>query len=149
MTLNEYVKKRNGVSIGSTKSLPNNLYRSLGARNFSAFWNYWNPIFGYYLGKYVFKSFKEIFPLSISLLLTFIFCGIIHDIVTTIFRGGISFFFTVWFLFMGTAVLITKYLHHDFSNQTWVIRALINLGIIAICLILTIYSEGFILELVR
>lgn len=46
MTLTEYIKKRNGVSIGSPKSLGNNLYRSLGKKFFFTFWNYWNPVFG-------------------------------------------------------------------------------------------------------
>lgn len=59
ITLTDYVRKRNGVSIGSPRSLINNLYRSLGAKNFSTFWNDWNPIFGYYLGKFIFKPLKK------------------------------------------------------------------------------------------
>lgn len=145
MTLNEYIKKRNGVSIGSSKSLRNNLYRSLGAKNFSTFWNYWNPIFGYYLGKFVFKPFKVIFPVAISLMLTFIICGLIHDAVTTIFRGKISFFFTIWFSIMGFVVLITKYLKHNHSKKIWIIRALINLSIIIISFLLTIYISKFLI----
>ncbi|MEJ8801366.1 MBOAT family O-acyltransferase [Pontibacter sp. H249] len=93
LTLTQYVKKRNGVAIGGPKSLRNNLYRSLGAKNFSTFWNYWNPIFGYYLGKFIFKPLKRILPVSISLIFTFIFCGLIHDAVTIIVRGRISLFF--------------------------------------------------------
>lgn len=139
ISLAQYIKKRNGVSIGHSKSLRNNLYRSLGAKNFSTFWNYWNPIFGYYLGKFIFKPFKRIFPVSLSLILTFILCGLIHDAVTTIVRGNISLFFTTWFLFMGLAVLLTKTLEHNFSKQVWIIRALINLTIIIICLALTIF----------
>lgn len=143
MTLTEYVKKRNGVPIGSSKSLRNNLYRSLGAKDFSTFWNYWNPIFGYYLGRFIFKPIKKIFPVGIALLLTFIFCGLIHDVVTTIFRGKISNFFTIWFLLMGFAVLITQYLNHNFKKQLWIIRALINLSIISLCFLITIYLTKF------
>ena len=139
MTLTEYVKKRNGVAMGSPKSLRNNLYRSLGAKNFSAFWNYWNPIFGYYLGKLIFKPLKRIFPVAIALVFTFIFCGLIHDVVTTILRGRTSFFFTIWFLLMGIAVLISKFLNHDYSEQTWIIRATANLSIISLCFLLTLY----------
>jgi len=145
MTLTDYIKKRNGVSIGSPKSLRNNLYRSLGSKNFSTFWNYWNPIFGYYLGKFIFKPLKKIFPVAISLLFTFIICGLIHDTVTTIFRGKISFFFSIWFLFMGLAVLITRTLKHNFSRQVWMARAFINLSIIITCLILTIYIDNFLM----
>lgn len=139
MTLTAYIKKRNGVSIGDSKSLRNNLYRSIGAKNFSTFWNYWNPIFGYYLGKLIFKPLKKIFPVSLSLVFTFIVCGLIHDVVTTIVRRKMSLFFTTWFLLISFAVLLTKILKHNFSNQIWITRALINLSIISICLIATIY----------
>ena len=140
LSLNQYIKKRNGVSMGSSGSLRNNLYRSLGARNFATFWNYWNPIFGYYLGKFIFKPLKRIFPVSVSLVLTFTFCGLVHDAVTTLVRGNISFFFTTWFLWMSLAVLLTRFLKHNFSTKNWLVRTLINLGIIGICLILTIYT---------
>ena len=143
MTLTEYVKKRNGVAIGSSKSLRNNLYRSLGAKNFSTFWNYWNPIFGYYLGKFIFKPLKRILPIGIALLLTFIFCGIIHDAVTTIIRLKISFFFTIWFAMMGIAVLITRYLNQNFNKRIWIFRAFVNLSIIGLCCIITIYLTKF------
>lgn len=139
MTLADYIKKRNGVAIGSSKSLRNNLYRSLGSKNFSTFWNYWNPIFGFYLGKFIYKPLKKIFPVTIALLLTFIFCGLIHDSVTTVVRGEISFFFSFWFLMMGSAVNITRFLNHDFSTRIWIIRAFINLTIIGICLLMTLF----------
>ena len=145
MTLTEYIKKRNGVSIGSSISLRNNLYRSLGAKNFSAFWNFWNPIFGYYLGKYIFKPLKRIFPVEIALVFTFIFSGLIHDGVTTIFRGKISLFFTFWFSIMALAVLITKYLKHNFKKRGWIFRALANLSIIGLCLLITIYLKKFLI----
>lgn len=143
MNLTEYIKKRNGVSIGNSRSLRNNLYRSLGAKNFSVFWNYWNPIFGYHLGKYIFKPLKKIFPAAIALLMTFIFSGLIHDAVTTIFRRELSLFFTIWFLLMGLAVLITDFLKHNYSNQIWIIRAMANLSIISICFLLTVYIKQF------
>src|SRR5690606_21166946 len=105
MTLAEYVKKRNGVPIGDSSSLKHNLYKSLGAKNFSAFWMYWNPIFGYYLGTKIFKPLKKVFPAALSLVLTFVFCGMIHDVVSMIVGRKISWFFTIWFLLMGISVL--------------------------------------------
>jgi len=150
MALTAYIKKRNGVSIGDPKSLRNNLYRSIGAKNFSTFWNYWNPIFGYYLGKLIFKPLKKKFPVSISLVFTFIVCGLIHDVVTTIVHGKMSLFFTTWFLLMSFAVLLTKILKHNFSNQIWITRALINLSIISICLIATIYiTKNFVMPFLK
>ncbi len=143
MTLSDYIKKRNGVSIGSPNALRNNLYRSLGSKNFSTFWSYWNPIFGYYLGKFIFKPLKKVLPPSISVIVTFIFCGMLHDTVTTFLRADVSIFFSIWFLFMGLAVLITRFLNHNFSKQIWITRASINLSIISVCLVLTIYVNRF------
>ncbi len=143
MTLKEYIKKRNGVAVGNPKSLRNNLYRSLGAKNFSIFWTYWNPIFGYYLGNFIFKPLKRYFPVAIALLLTFIFCGLIHDAVTILFRGETSLFFTLWFLIMGGAVLITKHFNLNYLKQLWIIRVLINLSVISFCLLMTIYITKF------
>lgn len=111
MKLSEYIKKRNGVPIGHSRSLQYNLQRSLGAKNFSAFWNFWNPIFGYYLGTKVFKPLKKVFPIAISLILTFIFCGMVHDLVTTLVRGKLSLLFSVWFFLMGIAVVATHKIH--------------------------------------
>jgi len=142
MNLSEYVKKRNGLPIGHSGSLRNHLTRSLGARNFSAFWNFWNPVFGYYLGKKIFKPLKRVIPVTFALIFTFIFCGIVHDLVTTLIRGRLSLFFSVWFLIMGTAVAITQYINYDFSKKQWVYRAATNLLIIGVCILLTILLNG-------
>lgn len=139
MTLSEYIKKRNGVPLGSSRSLRNNLHRSLGAKNFSTFWHYWNPIFGFYLGKLIYKPLKRILPATVALLFTFIFCGLIHDTVTTIYRGKISIFFTIWFLLMGVAVLITRYFKHNFRKNIWIFRLSVNLSIISLCFLITFY----------
>jgi hypothetical protein len=115
------------------------LQRSLGAKNFSAFWNFWNPIFGYYLGEKIFKPLKKVLPVSFALVFTFVFCGLVHDLITTLIRGKLSLFFSVWFLIMGTVVTITKFLNYDLSNQKWIFRAFINLTIIGLCLFLTFF----------
>lgn len=139
MKLSEYIKKRNGVPFGHPNSLLNNLERSLGANNFSIFWNFWNPIFGYYLGVKIFKPLKKVFPVGFAVVLTFIFCGLIHDLVTTLARGKLSLFFSVWFLLMGTAVVLSKLANYDLAKNKWISRAFINLSIIGLCLFLTNY----------
>ncbi|HUI33194.1 MAG TPA: hypothetical protein VLY84_06230 [Dysgonamonadaceae bacterium] len=138
MNLSEYIAKRNGVPIGHPKSLRNNLQRSLGAKNFSAFWNFWNPIFGYYLGKKIFRPLKNILPVALALVLTFIFCGFVHDLVTTILRGKISLFFSVWFLLMGLAVMVSKHFNYNLSNRKWILRAIVNVLIVGLCALLTV-----------
>lgn len=142
MNLSDYVKKRNGVPMGHSNSLRNNLQRSLGAKNFSAFWNFWNPIFGYYLGVIIFKPLNKIVPAGIAVVLTFIVCGLIHDLVTTLVRGKLSLFFAVWFMFMGMVVVISKYMNYDLSHQKWILRALVNLSLLAVCLLLTVYVNS-------
>lgn len=142
MKLSEFIKRRNGVPVGHSASLRNNLIRSVGAKNFAVFWNYWNPVFGYYLGKFIFKPLKRYLPVTLSVLLTFVSCGLIHDLVTTLIRGRISLFFTVWFSIMGLAIVLTKRIDYDLSPSSWMIRASFNVLILSGCLLLTIYLNG-------
>ncbi|CAM4153049.1 MULTISPECIES: MBOAT family O-acyltransferase [Flavobacterium] len=134
MNLSQYIKKRNGVPLGASNSLRNMMIRSLGAGKFSNFWKYWNPIWSYYLGKYIFKPLKIIFPPALSLLITFAFCGFLHDLVIMIIRWGFAFLLTPWFLLMGLCVIIGDYAKIDYSKFTWTIRAFINILIISSCL---------------
>lgn len=142
MNLSEYIIKRNGVPMGHPNSLRNNLRRSLGAKNFSSFWNFWNPIFGYYLGKRIFKPLKNRLHLSVAVVLTFVFCGVIHDLVTIVVRGNLSLFFSIWFFFMGISVVFTKYINYDLSQKAWLIRAITNASIIIVCVLITIWLNS-------
>jgi len=135
MRLSDYVKKRNGVPLGANDSLRNMMIRSLGAGNFSTFWKYWNPIWGYYLGKYIFKPLKIILPPALSLILTFVFCGFLHDLVIMMIRRDFSLLFTPWFLIMGLWVVISELIHIDYSKFAWIYRAFINIAIIGSSLI--------------
>lgn len=142
ITLAQYIRRRNGVSPGASRSMRNMLYRSFGAKNFSTFWIYWNPIFGYYLGKFIFKPLKKYFPYSLAVISTFIFCGILHDLVTTVIRGRLSLFFSQWFLLMGVCVITSNILKYDFSRFLWITRALINLFIVTTCFLMTLLING-------
>lgn len=130
MNLSDYVKRRNGVPLGDSNSLRNMLNRSLGAGKFSIFWQYWNPIWGYYLGKYIFKPLKCIFPPALSLILTFIICGFIHDLAIMLLKWKFTLLLTPWFLFMGLCVILVNYLKIDYSKFPWMARAAINIVII-------------------
>jgi hypothetical protein len=134
LNLSQYIKKRNGVPLGASNSLRNMMIRSLGAGKFSNFWKYWNPIWSYYLGKYIFKPLKIILPPALSLLITFAFCGFLHDLVIMIIRWDFAFLLTPWFLLMGLCVIIGDYAKIDYSKFTWTIRAFINILIISSCL---------------
>ena len=136
MTLSDYVEKRNGVPLGHNDSLKNMMTRSLGAGNFAAFWKYWNPIWSYYLGKYIFKPLKNILPPAVSLMLTFVFCGFIHDVVIMLIRWDFVLIFTPWFLIMSVSLVISESINLDYSKLAWIYRALINIAIIGISFIL-------------
>lgn len=142
MTLSEYIKKRNGVPLGTPNSLSNNLHRSLGAKNFSTFWKYWNPIFGYVLGYYVFKPLRKFTSPEIALMLTFFICGLFHDLVTLLFAHKTSFLFSFWFILMAISVLISRLIKQNLFTNSWIIRASANLLIIGSTLVLAFYLKS-------
>ena len=136
MNLSDYVKRRNGVPLGDSNSLRNMLSRSLGAGKFSIFWQYWNPIWGFYLGKYIFKPLKLILPQTLSIIITFVVCGFIHDLAIMLLKREFTLLLTPWFLFMGTSLVLSDYARIDYSKYPWIVRAGINLIIISGCLFL-------------
>ena len=137
VTMSEYIEKRNGVPLGSSHSLRNMMLRSLGAGQFSTFWKYWNPIWSYYLGRYIFKPLKMVFPPALSLILTFIVCGFVHDMVIMLIRWDFVLIFTPWFLIMGVCVVIGDLIRLDYSIFPWIARAIINIAIISGCYFLS------------
>lgn len=138
VTLGQYIRRRNGLPAGSAGSLRNMLSRSLGAGNFAGFWRHWNPVFGYYLGRYIDSPLRRVLPRAAALVLTFIFCGALHDLVTTAIRGSVSLFFTPWFLFFGLGVVLGRQAGWSFSTRSWSVRAAINLAYLLVCLAMTL-----------
>ena len=136
MNLSDYIRKRNGVQFGANNSLKNMMIRSLGAGMFSKFWNYWNPIWCCYLGKFVFKPLKYYLPTSISIILTFCICGLLHDFVIMLYRWELTLLFTPWFLIMGLWVVISDFVKLDYSKTLWINRAIINITSIGISFII-------------
>ncbi len=138
MSLTDYVQYRNDVPLGASGSLQNMLVRSLGAGTFGKFWQYWNPIWGYTLGRYVYKPLNRFLPSTVSLILTFIISGGIHDLATMLVRGVAIFVFTPWFFLMGIVVVFGRLLKLDYSNQAFRVRVAINVTFILVCLMTTI-----------
>lgn len=134
VTLGEYIRRRNGVPAGAPGGLTNMLRHSLGARSFAVFWQHWNPIFGYMLGRYVFVPAKRVLPSPIALVLTFVMCGGLHDLVTALFRGSPAFLFTPWFFFLGLGVVVGQAAGMDFGRAPWALRAAANLTYVTTCL---------------
>ena len=133
LSLAQYILRRNGVPLGDPRSLRNMLYRSFGAGTFAGFWQYWNPIWGYGLGKYVYAPLQRGLPSWLALILTFVVSGGLHDLVIMALRRSVAFIFIPWFFLLGVGVVAGRALGMDFSNQAWNIRAGINLIYIITC----------------
>jgi hypothetical protein len=141
LTLSQYVKFLNGVPLGDSKPLSNMLRRSLGAASFVEFWQYWNPIWGYALGKYVYAPAQQILPRSVAFVITFIVSGSIHDLVTMLVRRAFAFFFTPWFFLLGLGAVLSQALGVNFSKLPLWQRVAVNLLYLVTCLILTLFFK--------
>ena len=142
ITLSEYVKKRNGIALGASGSMNNSLKRSLGAGSFYLFWQYWNPIWGYYLSRNVMKPLARLLPTWLATVMTFAVSGGLHDLAVILFKWKLTFFFTPWFVLMSILVLFTKRFGISYHKYRWIIRASLNIAFIAACLALTMVLES-------
>jgi hypothetical protein len=144
ITLSQFVQLRNGVPLGDPKSLQNMLHRSLGAASFAAFWRYWNPIWGYGLGKFVYRPMLQIFWPALAYIITFVVSGFIHDLVIMAIRRTFTLLFTPWFFLLGVTAVLGRVMNMDLSNRPWWIRASINLLYLVsnIAIILMIKQTG-------
>lgn len=138
MTLYQYILHRNGVPAGARGSMRNMLHRSFGAPTFAGFWRHWNPIFGYALGRYVYSPLRRFIPAALALVLTFVFCGALHDLVTMAVRGAPAFLFTPWFLLLGIGVLLGRVAGLDLAGRSWGVRAAVNAAYVLACLAVTL-----------
>lgn len=130
VTLSAYVKKRTGVALGAPGSMKNMLSRSLGAGTFENFWRYWNPIWGYYLSRYVMKPLSAFTPIWFAIILTFAVSGALHDLAVMLLKWKFIFFFAPWFTLMGITVVVTKLLQVSYAKFPWTLRAIINVTFI-------------------
>jgi D-alanyl-lipoteichoic acid acyltransferase DltB (MBOAT superfamily) len=141
LTLAQYIRRRNGVPLGSAGSLRNMLRRSLGAGSFAGFWQYWNPVWGYGLARYVYSPLKRVLPTAAALIMTFVVCGALHDLVIIAIRGSATFLFTPWFFLLGVGVVFGRAVGMDFSSRPWLFRACVNFTYVGACLAVTLVAR--------
>ncbi len=141
LTLSRYIVRRNGVPAGAPGSLRNMLHRAFGAASFAGFWRHWNPVFGYGLGRYVFTPLKGVLPSPVALVLTFVACGALHDLVTMAARGAPAFLFTPWFFCLGVGVLVGRGARMDLSGLPWAARAVVHLAYVSACLAIALWAR--------
>lgn len=142
LSLSQYVKKRNGVSLGASHSMRNMLSRALGAKSFPIFWHYWNPIWGYYLSRNVMRPSSQFLPMWLAVLVTFLVSGALHDLAVALVKWQTIFFFTPWFGIMGVIVIASNKYRLSYGTLPWIMRALINLLFIFSSFALTEFMLG-------
>jgi hypothetical protein len=126
ISLSAYVKKRNGVPMGASRSLRNMLRRSLGAGSFALFWHYWNPIWGFYLARNIMQPLSAIVPRWLAVMVTFSVSGLLHDAAVSLVKWQLCWFFSSWFTLMGGIVVLSAHFALNYSAQPWWRRAAIN-----------------------
>lgn len=134
-TLGQYVALRNGVSLGDGRSLRNMLQRSFGAASFAGFWQYWNPIWGYGLGRYVYAPLRRVLPPAVAFILTFAISGGLHDLATMAVSWSAAFLFTPWFTLMGMGAVLGRAAGMDLAKRPFWVRVGVNLTYLVVCLL--------------
>ena len=110
--------------------------KSFQAASFRQFWQYWNPVYSYFLAKYIYKPVKGMLPDSLAVLLTFTASGfLLHDLPIMIFVFSItgkllSFPVTIYFLLLGLTVIIGEQFSLRFDNINSKKRILIHTGVL-------------------
>ena len=131
VSLSEYVERRTGARLGQRGSLTLMLRRSLGAPTFDGFWRYWNPIWGYYLSRFIHAPLRRFLPAAPAVVFTFVVSGAIHDAAIYLVTGSPSTRFASWFAVLGLMVVATSRMRLRYEFRAWLMRATINIALIA------------------
>ena len=105
------------------------------------FWRFWNPVFGYALGKYIYRPLVCQLPRPVAYILTFIACGLIHDAVTLLVKGSTHFLFGYWFLYMSIVALVASALNFRFHHRPFSTRVLTQICYLYLCYLMAFYSS--------
>ncbi len=114
-----YVLKRLGLETGilgevdarekAALILSSVFLRPFAAPSLSQFWIRWNPVYGYFLSRYVYRPLRTVFPRSLNVLVTFAFSGfILHDAFLWRAAGGPPLATTTWFVVIALGILCSE-----------------------------------------
>jgi hypothetical protein len=98
---------------------------SFGAKSFTAFWRYWNPVYHYVLYYWVYQPLHTFLPRPAAILITFVLCGfLLHDLAHIFFTGVPLI--TLWFLFLGVGVIAGDLAAMNLSQHSFPVRLTAN-----------------------
>lgn len=107
--------------------------RSFGAESFTAFWQYWNPVYGYCLYRLCYRPLHRFLPRAVCVVATFAASGfLLHDLpfgwgVGLAVTDRIPFpFVTVWFVTIGLVVSFAEMLDLSLHHASFRSRVLVN-----------------------
>ncbi len=133
ITLARFIERRLGPGGNVAALLREMLVRAFGAETFAGFWQYWNPVYSYYLHYYCYKPLRRLLPRSICVVLTFAASGFfLHDLPSgwwarALRSGGLPVpFVALWFAIMGILVLATERLKLSFAGRSFAARVAAN-----------------------
>ncbi len=95
--------------------------RAFGASDFTRFWQYWNPLGGYFLGYFCYAPLRRFARRPLCLILTFAVNGFLHDLGLVWPWGAartecLPFPFPIFTLSLGiNAVIILVAEHYRFT----------------------------------
>jgi len=147
-TLKHYIHLRLGRG-NFFEILKSMFVKAFRAKTAKEFWNYWNPVFGYYMLFYFYKPLTNKVPRAIRVIATFTVSGFfLHDLLLwwpfcwiiaykTHFPMG-----TVWFLFLAIIMLILEKKGFSTERYSPKARVLTNFIYLGIALGLTLLVES-------
>lgn len=133
MTLEAYIAYRTGAD-SISQIVRNMIVKPFMASSLRSFWNYWNPGYGYFLLYYCYKPLRKLFSDGLSLLITFLICGMLHDLIYILpmllqANGSVPIpFVTIWFVLIAFGLLISDYFRLHFKGIAPKFRPLLHIG---------------------
>jgi hypothetical protein len=130
ITLTQYVNYR----LGSTpqEQARNFLGKPFGAQSLAEFWQYWNPVWGYHLLFYCYRTLRRVLTHAPATVATFFVCGLAHDlpfvILSYVTVQRFPLFTMTFFLTMnGLLVVLTEALKLRLTRLPTVLRWLVHI----------------------
>ncbi len=148
MTLRQFIRQRLGDERDTTALFKRMLVLSFGAGSFREFWHYWNPVYGYFLYCYGYRPLRHLLPRPLCVIATFAASGFfLHDLpfgwwIRAIRTQSVPLpFVALWFSQIGLLVVLTNALRLNWREQSFMVRAMLNIAFIALAFLFALYVQ--------